>query len=97
MKREQNMGFTINSLDGYEVGKRYEKTLKFVRMFGNSNRRSIVMKDENELELLWTTNDYTKTYKNFKLKSIYKFTVDHIVNVDNMSIPQINIRNMSIV
>lgn len=78
----------------FKKGERYERKLKFIKMFGNARNRSIVLKDENGVELLWTTNDYTKTYQRFKIKGVYKFTVDHIINVDNMSIPQINIRNM---
>lgn len=91
------MSFTIDQLRGYEAGKRYERELKFVRMFGNSGNRSIVMRDKDGVELLWSTTDYNNTYKNFKLRATYKFRVSHIVNVESMSIPQINIQRLTFV
>lgn len=87
------MGFTIDFYNGYEKGVRYEKYLKFVNMYGNSNTRYIVMIDEDGNELHWTTNDYTKTYNNFKVKGMYKFTVDSIIDHDK----QINIKRLTIV
>lgn len=90
------MGFTLEELDGYKQGERYEKALEFVEMFGNANNRSLVMKDEDGVSLLWTTRDSSTAYKNFKLKGAYTFTVKTILDVEDMSIPRINIGNVRV-
>ncbi len=87
------MTFTIDSYNGYEAGKRYEKHLEFVRMAGNAKVRYIRMKDEEGNEFSWTTNDYTKTYKNFKTKGVYKFTVAYIIDHNK----EIQIKRLTIV
>lgn len=74
--------FTLESYNGYEKGKRYEKFLSFVEMFGNSNERYITMKDEDGNLLSWKTNDYTEAYKNFVAKGIYRFTISYILDHD---------------
>lgn len=74
------MSFTCDSYKGYEKGKRYEKYLTFVRMFGNAKTRYVIMKDENGIELHWTTTDYNKTYQNFRAKAVYRFTIEYIID-----------------
>lgn len=92
------MSFTQETMSGYTTGQRYEKKLKFVKMYGNSNNRHIHMRDEDGVMFGWTTTDYTKTYKEFRIKGIYKFTVDYIIHEDvDMGLPHIKIRNLKLV
>lgn len=90
------MSFTVNELDGYVKGERYEKQLTFVEISGDSNHRLVVLEDEDGVRLLWSTSDRTKAYKEFKLQAKYRFTVDHILNIDR-SLPKINIQRLSLV
>lgn len=76
------MAFEIDSLHGYETGKRYEKTLTLVSTSGNSNTRYVTFKDEDGHELWWKTSDYTKVYQNLKDCATYIFTVDYILQND---------------
>lgn len=91
------MSFTVDEFKGYKEGERYEKKLKYVKMFGNSNERSVIFRDENGSELHWRTTDYTKTYKSLKMRGTYKFTIDHIINPDiDITSSNIKIRNLKI-
>ena len=88
--------FNIKEYNGYVAGERYEKLLKFKEMYGNSKTRYIVMNDEDGNEMHWTTNDYTQTYKNFQIKAVYRFTVEHIylnedkhiINIQRLQLPK---------
>jgi hypothetical protein len=85
-------GFTVDELAGYRKGERYQKHLEFVRMWGNSGNRHIVLMDEDGNELLWSTRDATKAYRKFRLKANWDFKVDHILNPDmEMNLPSVNI------
>lgn len=64
----------------YEKNNNYTKYLTFVKMYGNSNNRIIEMEDEEKNILIWSTTDYSKTYKNFRPKAIYNFKVSFIAD-----------------
>lgn len=76
------MSFTIEEYKGYREGEKYTKHLKFVRMYGNSGCRYVIMKDEDGNEMTWTTRDSSRTYQNFRTKAEYKFKVKYIINND---------------
>lgn len=80
VEKSKTDSFTLDSYNGYEKGKRYEKYLTFVEMFGNSNERYITMKDEDGNELHWKTNDYTEAYRNFVPKGVYRFSINYILD-----------------
>lgn len=61
----------------YKEGKRYTKTLRFVKISGNSNRRYVDFVDPDGTILTWETNDYTKAYKDLQITGVYKFTVQY--------------------
>lgn len=76
----------LESYEDYEVNKRYVKVLKIIRVYGNARERLIKFVDENDIELVLQTNDYTKTYKQLKKNNFMldnhkcKFTVSTILN-----------------
>ena len=89
------MAFELNMWNGYVKGERYEKPLHFDRMFGNARKRYIVMIDDNGNELIWLTNDYTKAYKEFVARGVYKFTITSILNLPDKK--DINIGHLKFV
>jgi hypothetical protein len=78
----KSLPFSIDEYNGYVAGERYTKRLVFKRMYGNSKTRYIILNDEDGNEMLWTTNDYTQTFKNFQKNAIYRFTIEYIINAD---------------
>lgn len=76
----------------YKKGENYTKYLTYIKMYGNSNNRVIEMKDEENNILIWTTTDYSKTYRNFRLKAYYSFKVSFISNENKIYISYLNLK-----
>lgn len=60
----------------YELHKQYTRKLSFVRDYGDARQRVVILKDEEECQLIWVTRDSHKEYQYFKNQSLYSFKVD---------------------